>query len=158
MKHVSQTNLIKLAAGELPPEQRREVESHLASCRVCRTAAQQHAVVRDLLGDWAVDAGSRDVWSAIEPKLDEPRIIRPAWGRVYRLGRVAAVVVLGVGLGYGAGRLMGARPSAPKPTLPVANADEALAKLGFDAIESPSATGLFLAIVPDETSAAEGTS
>lgn len=141
--HVSQTNLIKLAAGELPPAETREAERHVASCATCRQALAAQRRVHALLGEWTASASPRDAWPAIEQALDDRSAIRPAFSWTNRLSRIAAVIVLGAGTGYGAGWL--AKPHADRTTAdrPAVSAEDALAAVGFEAIESPSATGLF---------------
>lgn len=149
MMHISQTNLIRLAAGELPPEEQREAERHLGACAPCRQAFEGVRDVRDLLGEWSIDAPSRDAWPGIEQALDDRAVIRPAWAWGNRLSRIAAVIVLGAGTGYGAGWLAMPHSTQFAAELPAASADEALAAVGFEAIESPSATGLFSVITPE---------
>lgn len=149
MMHISQTNLIRLAAGELPPDERREAERHLDACAPCRQAFEGVRAVGDLLNEWSIDAPSRDTWSGIEQALDDRTVIRPVWAWVNRLSRMAAVIVLGAGTGYGAGWLAKPRATQLTAELPAASADEALAAVGFEAIESPSATGLFSVMTPE---------
>jgi anti-sigma factor RsiW len=144
MSHMSRTNLIKLAAGELPDDQRREIEAHLESCRECREAFDEHQALREILGQWQVESGAADTWPAIDRRLDEwqPTIIRPVWTKVSRISRIAAAVALGVGLGYAGGRLATHVGAVSHPAPTEVTAEEALDALGFRFIESPSATGL----------------
>jgi len=153
--HVSQTNLIKLAAGELPPEARRELEAHIARCEACRRAFDDLRDVYHRLGDWPVNVAGHDTWPAVESSLRNPFLIRPAWARTIRLSRVAAVIVIGTGLGYTAGWLAKTEPAATPGEANAVASDDALAALGFDAIESPSATGLYVVITPEEDGARE---
>ena len=153
MSHVSTTSLIKLAAGELPDDQRRTIEEHLAACPQCRAALEEHRTLRDVLGQWQVETGTPDMWSAIDRRLDDRRrtVIRPAWTTI---GRIAAAVVLGVGVGYVGGR-MAAQTGAPPRSFTMSVSDEeALGALAFEFIESPSATGLattVLGLADDES-------
>lgn len=153
MIHVSQTNLIKLAAGELPPDERREAEQHIAACDACGRAFDGVRDVHRLLGDWPVNATGRDAWPAVESSLRDPIVIRPAWSWTLRLSRIAAVIVLGTGVGYAAGTLAKPTPAATSGEANNVAPDEALTALGFDAIESPSATGLYVVITPEEEGA-----
>ncbi|MBU0639215.1 MAG: zf-HC2 domain-containing protein [Planctomycetes bacterium] len=155
MSHVSETNLIRLAAAELSDGQRREIEAHLESCAECRKAFEQHRALRAVLGDWQVETDLPDQWPAIDQRLDDwqSATIRPGWTRAGRIGRVAAAIVLGVGTGYVGGRILGARGGALQ-AVPMVSAEEVLDALGFHFIELPSATGLFTT-VSDLTSAAE---
>ena len=158
MNHVSKTDLIKLAAGEFPDDQRREIEAHLESCTECREAFEEHRAIRDILGQWQVEIDAPALWPAIDQRLEDrqPVIIRPVWARAIRISRIAAVVALGVGLGYGTGRLAGSGNLGQRLVPPTVTAEEALDSLGFHFIESPSATGLFTTVfeltadVPEE--------
>lgn len=147
MRHVSETNLIKLAAGELPDDRRREFEAHLESCVECREAFEQHRALRDVLGDWPAEIGAPDQWPAIDQRLDDwrPVIIRPLWTKIGRVSRIAAVIVLGVGTGYLGGRTVASRGGEQPPVATVTD-EEALDALGFHFVESPSATGLFTTV------------
>jgi anti-sigma factor RsiW len=145
MRHVSPEDRVRLASGELSDERRREIEAHLDGCAECRRSQAELAAVRDLLGEWKVDAGPRDMWPAIERRLeDRARVtLRPHWRAAGWLLRIAAAIVLGVGLGHLAGRatLPGGAPRQ------LASAEEAERQasegLGLHAIEWPSAAGLF---------------
>ncbi|MCB9851634.1 MAG: zf-HC2 domain-containing protein [Phycisphaerales bacterium] len=147
--HLSQTSLIRLAAGELPPDEQQEAERHLGACAPCRQAFEGVRDVRDVLSEWSIDCASRDTWEGIERALDDRAVIRPTWAWGRRLSRIAAAIALGVGTGYGAGWLAKPHGTHLIADLPVASADEALAAVGFDAIESPSATGLFSVMTPE---------
>ena len=68
------------------------------------------------------------------------------------LGRAAAVLVISVGLGFGAGRLAGVGRSIAPAQI---TADAALDAIGFGLIEDPSSTGLLNDILPAPD--AEGT-
>ncbi len=148
MEHPSESILIRLAAGELPPEQRAGLNEHVAACAVCRAALEQLNSVRRLLGVWQPDAGAHDVWPALEQRLEARGALRVAWVGVHRLSRIAAIVVLGVGLGYGSTRLAQVRYAVAPTEAPRADAGDALAALGFDAIQLTSATGLYAVVDP----------
>ena len=161
MSHVSKTSLIKLAAGELSDDQRREIEAHLESCAECWEAFEEHRAIRDILGQWQAESDTPDVWPAIDRRLDDwrPVIIRPIWMRVGQLSRIAAAVVLGVGLGYAGGRIAPHGGAASRPVSVVVSEEEALDAIAFHFIESPSATGLFTTVLDlaDDTSETGGT-
>ena len=141
MSHVSVTNLIKLAAGELPEDQRRTIEEHIASCSACRAAFEEHRALRDVLGQWQVTAETSDMWPGVDRRLDNRRltIIRPVWATV---GRIAAAVVLGVGVGYVGGRMATHTGTPQQPVAAAVSDEDALSAIAFEFIESPSATGL----------------
>lgn len=150
MSHVSPSILIRLAAGDMSPDERPGVEAHLAGCVTCRRVFDDLRATHSRLGEWRIDASGRDTWAAIDSVLDTTANHRPAWAWSRRLSRIAAAIVLGSGVGYGAGWLARSQVASTTGEATAAGADEALAALGFGAIESPSATGLFTVISPDD--------
>ncbi len=160
MKHVRKTDLIRLASGGFDDGERSDAEAHLEACEACRTALAEISAVRDLLDEWTVDAGSRDVWSSIEHRLDAPNVVRRrSWRRrVASASRIAAAILLGVGVGHAAGRLTWTADVAePAPMIAVATAsdEQAAMELGLYVFDSPTPAGLF-AMVHDLTNAAGG--
>ncbi|HPF41673.1 MAG TPA: zf-HC2 domain-containing protein [Phycisphaerae bacterium] len=149
MTHLSQTELIRLAAGDLSSEQRHEARSHLDACASCRRALENVRSVGAWLDEWTIEPSARDTWPDIERTLEASAGIRPAWAWMERFSRVAAVILLGVGSGFGAGWLAIPHSTGGAADLPTASAEEALAAVGFDAIEAPSATGLYSLITPE---------
>jgi anti-sigma factor RsiW len=157
MRHISAEDLVSFASGGLSDERRQEVAAHLGVCDACRRSQDELTAVRDLLGEWKVNVGTRDSWPAIEQRLDSgmPAILSPGWRRVGRILRIAAVLAIGVGLGHLVGRL--AWPS----DLPMvvasldATEQEATEELGLHAIEWPASAGLFPTVL-DLTNAPEG--
>lgn len=147
MTHVTEQDVIKLVAGGMAPGRRQELEAHLAGCPACRELfAAQQAVYR-VLGDWEVEATGRDVTSAIERGLAERRVLGRIGIAYVRYGRVAAAVVVGLGVGYAAG-LLAAPGNRQRAQSSEIDAQTALANLGFDVLASPFATGLYAAVVP----------
>ena len=144
MKHADISDFIRLAGGELETAPRGEIEAHLARCDACRAEQRRFLAVQRSLGEWTVDAGPRDVWTAVEQKLDRSAtIILPRWRTVAAWPRVAAAVVAGIGLGHVIGRL--SLPSSPTTSAPAAQVAELEAADGLllHALESPSPAGLF---------------
>lgn len=156
MSHLDETTLIKLVAGELPDDRRREVEAHLASCEDCRTLLDRHRAVYDILGEWRVDSATPDQWPAIERRLEEwrPVILRPIWAKVGRISRIAAAILVGVGAGYAGGRFA-TRDVTATPPFETISDEDALDAVGFSFIESPSATGLFTTVLDLASDAVE---
>ncbi len=149
MKHISRADLIRLAAEELPDRLPPDLQDHLQACDLCRAAHAEFSALRDLLGEWAVDTPSVDLLAAIEERLDAPRpvISRPQWSAAARVSRIAAAVLIGVGLGHLAGRL--SRTAAPQGPLTVAQATEhdMAHELGLGVLESPTPAGLFTTVL-----------
>jgi Putative zinc-finger len=77
--------------GEVSQEERSRLSAHLKTCAECRGKFSQ----------WRATVGSLDEWKlpALRPARTAPRVLK--WG-------VAAALVLGVGLGWGGGRLFSA--------------------------------------------------
>lgn len=148
MKHAAISDFIKLASGELDAARLSEVEVHLGQCQGCRAEQQQFMAAHEVLGEWTADASPRDVWAAVEKKLDQPvTIVRWRWRIVATWARVAAAIVLGVGLGHVIGRL--SLPSSLTTNAPTAQVAELEAADGLmlHALESPASAGLFPAMM-----------
>jgi anti-sigma factor RsiW len=147
MRHVRQTDLIRLAANELAEPRRAEVEDHLAACPACQTLYQRQVAMWRALGDWAPEVGQGDLVTGIDRKLSEPRVIRhPFWAGVQRFSRVAAAIVVGVGAGYWATFTWPpARTSQPAVT-PAADESAATDQLGVEYLADDSPAGLFAAL------------
>lgn len=160
MEHVRQTELIQLVAGELATPRRAAVERHLADCAVCRALYEEQQAVWQALQPWQAQGAAPDLLAGIEAKLDTPAVVlRSPWSTAGRLARVAAAIVIGVGVGYGAAR----QGSGTHPIVaPVAAEDveqAAAEALGIEYFEDLP-TGLFGALddLSDEAATEEGQS
>jgi len=146
MEHVRQTELIQLVAGELATPRRAEVERHLADCAVCRALYAEQQAVWQALEPWQAQGAERDLLAGIAAKLDAPAVVlRSPWSTAGRLARVAAAIVIGVGVGYGAARQ---GPGTHSVAVPVAAEDveqAATEALGIRYFEDLP-TGLFGAL------------
>lgn len=145
MSHPSELDLIELAAEHLPEQARRQTEAHLTECETCRRLAAEIAAVHSGLAAWTPQADSPDAWPKIEHLLSAPRpiLVHPAWRRASWAIRVAAALLIGIGLGHVAGRLT--RPLAAPATLADAESTDAAAagELSLHVFESTSPAGLF---------------
>jgi len=146
MNHLSENETIRFAADELPAGARQALEAHVNDCAACRAAIEAQRALCDGLGEWTVDAGARDLWPGLAQRLDHPGAHAAPTG--YRFGRIAAAVLLGLGAGYGTGRLASPLPMTAAQRPPM-TADAALSQLGLGALAEPSATGLYAALTPD---------
>lgn len=160
MKHVSRPDLIRLASGELDGHARSEAEGHLEACATCRTTLAEVSAVRGLLDEWTVDAGSRDLWSSIERRLDESGAAgRRSWRRrLADVSKIAAAILLGMSIGHAAGRLTWTTNEAeplPLAIADTASGEQAAEELGLYVFDSPTPAGLY-AMVHDLTNAATG--
>jgi len=154
MRHVREADLLALASGELSDARHREIELHVSSCAACRRAQAEMASVHGLLGEWDVDVGDRDAWQAIDRRLGAPAPVRVPrrWHGVARMSRIAAAVMLGVGMGHAAGRLTWTRGTLELATTPPAFSTSAFEHAAADelalyVLESPSSAGLFKTVL-----------
>ena len=141
MNHVPQTDLIRLAAGELEDARLRAVEEHLAACPACHAQYEAQVQLWQTLGEWTFDADQPDLVPTAEARL----VVRAAtrWALV---GRAAAAVLIGVGVGAGAGRALHRTPPTP-PTDPIGTEQAAMQTLGFGYFADPSPTGLYMGLL-----------
>lgn len=140
MRHVRDTELIRLAAGEIEAADAARVQAHLETCAACRARLAEQVRVRDMLGAWIATPPS-DVVASLQSRLAArdaaPRVIpmRGAWRVAARVARIAAAVVVGVGAGYGAAHFSAA-PRHVAETPPGSWQDDPLG-LSFLADASP---------------------
>ncbi len=150
MEHVRPTELIQLAAGELGSESRARVLQHLDTCAACAQVFKQQQRVHAVLGEWDVVPPGIDRVAGLARKLDSrPQVvIRPFWGSTAQAGRVAAAVLLGVGLGYGAARAFTPGSQSPPAAPAVAQAETPRsAESPVDVLADPSPAGLYAALL-----------
>ncbi|MEW6252947.1 MAG: zf-HC2 domain-containing protein [Planctomycetota bacterium] len=159
MPHAHATDLIKLIAGELPPARAIELTTHLATCSACRRRYEEHTATHARLNEWLVPAAvHRDLLPLIEQRLAQPARAVPAlWTRFARVARVAAAILVGVGLGYGAAR--GTLSQTPSDAAPGASADaqdQQLAEAAVDFFAEPSPAGMYTTLVDLTTPSENG--
>lgn len=107
MDHLTEWDLIELAAGQLSGQEQLRARNHLASCLACRTRYDQIAQAWEALGQWNVPAGTIDVWASLQGRLPatSPAVqLRSKASAWLWCGRVAAAVLVGVGAGHVLGR------------------------------------------------------
>jgi hypothetical protein len=116
-------NLLVLhAEGELPLEQKVQVENHLASCAECRQEAAGIDKIRTWLADPALFAPSEDyAWQFLPRKLSERARTLPAIKRWLpaNLGSLGWTLSMATTLFLACGLIWLAQPQAPTPA-PVA--------------------------------------
>ena len=105
MSHFNDDQLLEFAL-ETGADQagRAEIEKHLTVCDECRGR------LNEIEKDIRTIGGIRP----LSPVLRIPRI-RPRAGLVYSALRAAALVILGIALGFGASRLIDRRPAEVSP-------------------------------------------
>lgn len=96
--------LLAYLDGELPEEERRLVEGHLADCTRCADRVAEHRRFLERMDAAVLPRASGGLWSELEPRLrgDAKRTgaLPLGWAQL-------ALLVLGLGLGAWAGWSMG---------------------------------------------------
>ncbi|MCK5147198.1 hypothetical protein KAR48_10615 [bacterium] len=82
-------------------------QAHLLICDTCQKAAAEDAVIEDQLRHAAIPLAGEDLWDSIESALENeagrPRM-KLFHSDIWKwAGRIAAVLIVGLGLGYGLG-------------------------------------------------------
>ncbi len=152
MNHLSDIELIELAAGHLAAPQSRECEAHLLACADCRARYEESAGVWDQLGTWELTLPQVDLSERVVRAIDEshrlrmPRRLQFPW----RAARIAASIAVAMGIGHLAGRMTWDR--SPQPVARVAD-DQAAAALYLEEIGHVTAADLtdLLLVGPDST-------
>ena len=101
MEHVSDIELIEMLGGHLEPDRLKSVESHLAECERCAGRRDEMARTWDDLGDWETVPGQD-----LAPEILRRASMQPARISIWQRPsvKVAATVLIAVGLGHVAGR------------------------------------------------------
>lgn len=140
MRHLREIELIQLASGRAADDAAR---AHLEACESCGLRYEAICHTHDALGGWTAEPATSDLWPAVQRRLLRHPAAAEQSGhsRASRLLRVAAAIVIGIGLGHGAGRLWAPGRAPASSTAP--DVGEALA---LYALENPSPTGLVLVL------------
>jgi anti-sigma factor RsiW len=160
MEHVSDGDLIRLTAGDLPADRRGPVAEHLRSCTRCGRRMRAFEATWRLMGEWTVPGTSRDLWPQVRAALDEERPPRRRWGRgrARFIGRAAALIVASVVLGHLAARWarpLTTFPRRPQPGVAARGDEEAVAQALYLRILKGSPTGLAESMLGFEAPARE---
>lgn len=138
--------LIQLAANELADPLRAEIAEHLKSCPECREAFESQKTLWNVLGEWSPSTTSSDLVCSIERKLGSE--LAPIFHlRAWRITRVAAAIVIGVGAGYFAGRARIMELTAPAPEIAADIEQQAVDALGVEWWSQPSPAGLYAGLL-----------
>ena len=107
--------------GELPADERVELERHLETCDECRTIVGDLGRLRDAAGQLADQEPPRDLWAGIEARIGgEARVLplRRRWTFTLPQLAAAAALLVAVGAGGTAIALRGAAaPGTPGPAV-----------------------------------------
>lgn len=137
--------IIGLASGELPSAEAEQLRAHLADCSAC--AAEYAALQRtwDTLDAWAVDPGRHDLTGAVLARAaDVEQLPQEERVRLLRMPaplRAAASILVAVGLGLAAGRLIPVSESTQPVQIPESSTQDVVEYLGLNQLAS-TATGL----------------
>jgi hypothetical protein len=127
MMHPTDRQLVDHVTRRPAPEEADGILLHLAGCAGCRLRADQLAALYPALGTWEVPPASRDfehgIMAAVE---EEDRGRKKQW----EYARVAAAIVLALGLGHLAAR--GLCKSLVEP--PAVDAATAAETVGLDVL------------------------
>jgi hypothetical protein len=151
MNHVRDTDAIRLAAGELPANEAREIRSHLARCEACRRRAEEQATLWREIGLWSPEAPVCDVSIAAGPAASQPTTPHRPWSFAAGISRIAAAVLLGVGVGYAVGRWNVSPSGQPAPAAQADSPAPTDDELGLPFLESPSPAGLYATLLDSDT-------
>ncbi|NQT86855.1 hypothetical protein HQ560_08835 [bacterium] len=156
MKHPSDIEMIEHTAGQLPPDRRTMLDAHFADCAECRSRRGALGETWTLMGEWQETGSSHDLSRGVVAAAAAERAAkRPAslWQRGAPALRLAAMLLLSVGLGHIAGRLVPARASRPPAVGPAAAQAEERAgadSLFLDVFELTSPAGMAGVLLGDE--------
>jgi anti-sigma factor RsiW len=141
--------ILRLLSGELLPDAAGEFQAHLKACATCMSAYEDLQSTWGALGDWRLDVSGIDLTDRVLADAEAAARSPVRATRWTAPLRAAASVILAVGLGIGAGRLVPQDEASPVPTSPptVTGVDEAIAMIGLTA---ESVTGLHLSLDHEE--------
>ncbi|MBN1346254.1 MAG: hypothetical protein JXQ73_26430 [Phycisphaerae bacterium] len=151
----TESDLLRMASGELTGPSRQSVLAHVELCSTCAGRVQELQDLWDLMGAWDVDASTHDVEAGVTAGVgvDQARESHHLWRWPVPL-RAAASVALAVGIGWGAGRYPWTSPSTSRdeaqPLRQVATTDQVVQDLNLDALNCGVPTGLAITLLDEE--------
>jgi len=138
MKHVNDIELIEYVAGNLTESRASEVREHMAVCEECSTRRLEATEMWNALGQWSVNITEHDVAGKItalaenagrEQRQGKITHVR-RFGFVPVVMRVAASIIIAVGVGHRLGKYSVTRKMEPAAVSK--NRPEYLAALGLE--------------------------
>jgi anti-sigma factor RsiW len=157
MEHVSDIELIDLLGGHLSPERQEALEGHLATCADCAGRRANLARTWNTLGEWDIPPNVGDLAEKVVRRATRQAPRRSSgWPR--RAMRVAAAVLLTIGVGHGAGRWVRSGTAVtPATPPPIAHSDEQAVTdaLYLAALDGGSGPGIAQAVLELPTSGEE---
>lgn len=138
MKHINDIEIQKYISGKLSAPENEQVREHLATCQECSDHWRKAVELWDTLGQWDVDTTSHNVAERIMALAEQQRLNSNKHDNILKLGkkylpavlRVAASIIIAIGVGYKLGRfsVTGFTPKAPVST----GSPEYLSALSFE--------------------------
>ena len=141
MDHVSPDKVIKYVANELSPDEQRAIASHLTACAACRAQIEQQQALYSAMDSWVITPPKIDLTESV---LDQLAVTPQAPTRRLLMApalRIAAAIVLGVGLGHVAGRWV----QRPEPVQDTPSPALAATAPDFELLSEPDVIGLWIA-------------
>ena len=135
MDHLENRQMFEMLAGRVPPEQHKEGLRHIVGCSQCRSRWEELQATWGDLGQWNFQTTEYDFTASILSQVALPTT-EPEGIRFFRLSsilRVAASILIGLFVGYIAGRM---------PNMPGSPSEQEIAQsMHLEALTLSSSTG-----------------
>jgi len=143
--------LIRWLAGELSASEQDRIKSHVEQCPACQSACADLKEAWNQLGEWKIDLPQVDLAGKILAELDSAALaqqpIDRSWLHQQGLLHIAASIIVGLGLGIGAGyRVPTEKKRSDRNSIYAINDQQISEQLGLAIFGSDSATGLTRAL------------
>ena len=138
----SESEIIRLAAGELPDERRTLFLAHVDQCPDCKRRYEATLATFGVLADWDIPATTRDCVPAVLARVRRAAFIRTAVA-------IAASIVLASSVGISAALITTPRVAPIAQTRPVPTDQQAALTLGLDSFDGET-LGLSAVFSPEE--------
>jgi hypothetical protein len=144
--HLSDKTLLEILAGRIGFAEDPASGAHLAECSTCTRRLSDSQATWSVLGEWTLERPTPDLRDSIESAIDADatqgtRVLQPR-SRWMGLTRIAASIVLSVGLGHAAGRLFRPAPSDMPCAMTAVTPDDVVELLSLDVLARSSPVGL----------------
>jgi anti-sigma factor RsiW len=138
VQHVSPNLVVRYVAGELSADEAAALQAHTAECAACRAQVGEQQALHAALGSWVVHPAEVDLTARIAGQLDGGSQMGRR-SRINAVLRVAAAVLLGVGVGHEAGRWVPHSEGTP----PVADGTPVAVPPDYELLSEPDVVGLW---------------